>query len=290
MLRVVEPGIMNTIQDTGRWGYQAFGVPVSGAMDLFSLRVANRLVRNADDEAAIEIHSPLAIEIERAALIAMTGADANITLNGRAMPMWTSLFVRAGSYIEIQPRGWGWCYLAIHGGIAVPRVMGSKSTYIRGGLGGLDGRALQSGDEIEIGVMTLSDLVSAAGRQADEQERAWLKREPVIRVMLGPHRDYFSDDTAATLLNTEYVVTELADRMGYRLRGAALAKKRADELVSCGVPLGAIQVPPDGQPIVLMADHQTTGGYPLLATVVTQDIALLAQAGPGKRITFQAVN
>jgi len=290
MLRIIEPGIMNTIQDAGRWGYQAFGVPVSGAMDGFSLRVANRLVRNGDDEAAIEIHSALACETDRAHLVALTGAEALITIDGRAMPMWTSVFVRAHSRIEIQPRAWGWCYLGIHGGIAVPRVMGSKSTYLRGGLGGLDGRAVQAGDEIEIGVQTLNDLVNAAGRQADEPERAWLKREPIIRVMLGPHRDYFSDDAVETLLNTAYVVTELADRMGYRLHGRALARKHADELVSCGVPLGAIQVPPDGQPIVLMADHQTTGGYPIIATVITEDIALLAQMGPGKRLTFQAAN
>ena len=290
MLRIIEPGIMNTIQDAGRWGYQAFGVPVSGAMDGFSLRVANRLVRNVDDEAAIEIHSTLACETDRAHLVALTGAEAIITIDGRAMPMWTSLFVRAHSRIEIQPREWGWCYLGIHGGIAVPRVMGSKSTYLRGGLGGLDGRAVQAGDEIEIGVQTLNDLVAAAGCQSNEQVRAWLKRTPVIRVRLGPHRDYFSDDAIDRLLNTEYVVTESADRMGYRLRGPAIAKKRADELVSCGVPLGAIQVPPDGQPIVLMADHQTTGGYPIIATVITEDIALLAQMGPGKRIVFQAVN
>jgi antagonist of KipI len=290
MLRIIEPGIMNTIQDAGRWGYQAYGVPVSGAMDGFSLRVANRLVRNVDDEAAIEIHSTLACETDRAHLVALTGAEAIITIDGRAMPMWTSLFVRAHSRIEIQPREWGWCYLGIHGGIAVPRVMGSKSTYLRGGLGGLDGRAVQAGDEIEIGVQSLNDLVAAAGCQSNEQVRAWLKRTPVIRVRLGPHRDYFSDDAIDRLLNTEYVVTESADRMGYRLRGPAIAKKRADELVSCGVPLGAIQVPPDGQPIVLMADHQTTGGYPIIATVITEDIALLAQMGPGKRIAFQAVN
>lgn len=290
MLRILEPGLMNTIQDAGRWGYQAFGVPVSGAMDVLSLRAANRLVRNADDEAAIEIHSSIVFETDRAHLIALTGAEASITMDGRAMPMWTSLFARAHSRVEIQPREWGWCYLAIHGGVAVPRMMGSKSTYIRGGFGGLDGRALQAGDEIEIGAPTLNDLVAAAGRQTNEQARAWLKRAPVMRVMLGPHHDYFSGDALETLLNTEYEVTEAADRMGYRLRGLALTKNRADELVSCGVPLGAIQVPPDGQPIVLMADHQTTGGYPIIATIVTQDVSLLAQTGPGKRVRFQAIN
>lgn len=290
MLKILEPGLMNTIQDAGRWGYQAFGVPVSGAMDVWSLRVANRLVRNAEEEAAIEIHSPLAFAIERASLLAVTGAEASIMIDGRAMPTWTSLFVRAHSHLEIQPREWGWCYLAIHGGIAVPRVMGSKSTYVRGGFGGFNGRALQAGDEIEIGAPILKDLVAAAGRQANEQERAWLKRAPVIRIMLGPHHDYFSGDTIETLLNAEYEVTEAADRMGYRLRGQSLAKRRADELVSCGVPLGAMQVPPDGQPIVLMADHQTTGGYPIIATVLTEDIPLLAQTGPGKRVRFQAIN
>lgn len=292
MMRVLDPGITTTIQDAGRWGYQAYGVPVSGAMDLFALRAANDLVSNPQDDAAWEIHSAVTLETDMLCLLAVTGADATFLVNGRLMPQWTSVFARAGASIEITPRRTGgWVYLAIHGGIDVPRVLGSKSTYLRGGFGGLEGRALQLGDEIPIGAATLANLVTAAGRSASDDVRAFAPsgREPVARVVLGPHDDWFTAEAVAALTGSEYRVTESADRMGYRLCGVALARRDARELVSCGVPLGAIQVPPDGQPIVLMADHQTTGGYPIIGVVVAEDVALIAQRGVGEGVRFKCM-
>ena len=286
MLRILDPGILTTIQDAGRRGYQAYGVPVSGAMDLPALRAANKLVGNAPDDAALEIHSPVALQTDAPHLIALTGTDARFEINGRVLPMWMSVFVRAGATIEIAPKRAGrWIYLAIHGGIDVPRVLGSKSTFLRGKFGGLEGRALAAGDQIPVGAPTLGDLVAAAGRGAND--RAY--RQSEIRVILGPHDDWFAPEAIAALTREEYIVSETADRMGYRLHGAVLSRQRAQELVSCGVPLGAIQVPPDGQPIVLMADHQTTGGYPIIATVITEDIARVAQSVPGERLTFRVV-
>jgi antagonist of KipI len=287
MLKVLDPGILTTIQDAGRWGYQASGVPVSGAMDLNALCIANQLVGNSPDEAALEIRSPVTLQTDAPHLIALTGTGARLESNGRTLPMWMSVFVRAGAVIDIAPkRGSGWIYLAIHGGIEVPRVLGSKSTFLRGKFGGLEGRALVAGDQIPIGTQTISDPVAAAGRRA--REHAYRPSE--IRVVLGPHDDWFAPEAIAALTHAEYIVTEIADRMGYSLRGTVLLRLRAHELVSCGVPLGAILVPPDGQPIVLMADHQTTGGYPIIATVVTEDIAHVAQSVPGDRLTFRTIS
>ena len=287
MLTILEPGISNTIQDAGRWGYQAFGVPVSGAMDLFALRAANGRVGNSRDQAALEIHTRITMQTDRSHLIAVTGADARFEINGRAMPMWMSVFARGGSLIEIAPTR-GWAYLAAHGALDVPQVMQSRSTYTRGKFGGLDGRALAAGDDIAIGVPTIGDLAAAAGRRAHDRVIAFARRQHAVRVMVGPHQDWFAREAIAALTNQEYVVTESADRMGYRLRGAPL-ERRAGELISCGVTLGAIQVPADGQPIILMADHQTTGGYPIIATVISADIPLVAQRAPGERIAFQIV-
>lgn len=291
MLTIIEPGIQSTIQDAGRWGYQAFGVPVSGAMDYGAFACANQLVGNADDSAALEMRSPLTLQTNDRHLIALTGADALLQIDGRALPAWASVFVRAGSRIEIKPRrAAGWLYLAVCGGIDVPRVLGSRSTYLRGKFGGLAGRALQTGDGIPIGDSSRSDLAWRAGRLIAEQIHTFAHRSAPLRVILGPHADWFTAEALAKLTTSEYTLTDAADRMGYRLSGAALARAREGELISCGVPLGALQVPADGQPIVLMADHQTTGGYPIIATVIRADLANLAQRAPGERITFAVVD
>lgn len=283
MLTVLDPGILTTIQDAGRWGYQAYGVPVSGAMDVDALRAANQLALNLPDEAAIEIHSPVVLQTDAPHLVALTGADAHLRVDGRALPMWMSIFARAGSTIEIAPtRAGGWIYLAVHGGIDVPRVLGSKATFLRGKFGGLAGRALVAGDQIRVGAPSRGDLSAAAG-----QSIAARVYRADIRIVLGPHDDWFTAEAIAALTRAQYHVTENADRMGYRLRGVMLTRARAEELLSVGVPLGAIQVPPDGQPIVLMADHQTTGGYPIIATIVSEDIAQLAQRAPGEMVRFR---
>lgn len=289
MFIIAEPGIQNTIQDAGRWGFQAYGVPVSGAMDLFSLHAANELVGNALNEAAIEVHSPMTFATDRGHLLAVTGAQADIEVNGRVVPMWTTLFVRGGSTVEVRPRRGGWVYVAVYGGVDIPPVLGSKSTYVRGGFGGLNGTPLCAGDEIRMGEGALADLASYAGKRASELVIAHARRKSPARVMLGPHADHFDASAIAALTGTTFIVTESADRMGYRLQGAALAHESRGELVSCGVPLGAIQVPHDGQPIVLTADHQTTGGYPIIATVVSEDIPIIAQTPVGDAVSLVIV-
>jgi antagonist of KipI len=290
MLTVIDSGILTTIQDTGRIGYQAFGVPVSGAMDMFALGVANALVRNVPSDAAIEFHSPVIFQSDSSALVAVTGADADVKIDGRSMAQWASIFLRSDSELEIVPqRVSGWRYLSIHGAVGVPYVLGSRSTYLRGGFGGLNGRALESGDVIPVGSQRLADWTSAAGTSADPSIRGFANRDRVIRVVLGPHIDRFTDHAIEILQSQEYTLTASADRMGYRLQGKALERRHNDELISCGVPLGAIQVPADGQPIVLMADHQTTGGYPIIATVIGADMPLLAQSAQGDSIRFRTV-
>ncbi len=291
MLKAIDPGVLTTIQDMGRIGYQGYGVPVSGAMDFFALAVANALVRNERSDAAIEIRSPVTFQSDSSALVAVTGADADVRIKGRSALQWTGIFLRPGSEIEVAPKSAsGWQYLSVHGGIEVPCVLGSRSTYLRGGFGGLLGRALESGDELPIDSPRLSDWSSAAGIGASAHIRRFASRDRIIRVVLGPHSDRFTQQVIETLQSQDYRLTASADRMGYRLRGTALARNRDDELISCGVPLGAIQVPPDGQPIVLMADHQTTGGYPIIATVIGADVPILAQSAQGEAIRFRVVD
>ncbi len=287
MLTVIEPGIFNSIQDRGRWGYQAYGVPISGAMDLAALDAANEVVENDSGAAAIEIHSPLVLESDRAHLLAVTGARAAVHVGDLALPMWTSLLLRARARIEIKPEAGGWVYLAVLGGIDVPRVLGSRSTYLRGAFGGLDGRALVAGDALPVGEAGARDLFASAGRQLDAAAIAHLTRRSPARRVWGPPSDYFTDAARAMLVNSEFTVTEASDRMGYRLRGPVLERLKSGELISCGVPLGAIQVPPDGQPIVAMADHQTTGGYPIIAVVASEDLSIIAQTRAGERVEFR---
>ncbi len=300
MLTVLDAGLFTTIQDCGRWGYQGYGVPVSGAMDLFALCVANALVGNSTSHAALEIHSPVALQSDDPHLLALAGAEGSFQIDGRWMPQWTSVFARAGSHIEIAPtKAGGWLYLTIHGGIAAPRVLGSRSTLARGDLqGGLGGRVIETGDVIRIDAAIMSDFVGAAGKSIGDRARSFAQRDAPVRVVLGPHDERFSAEAIEHLTQTEYVVTAQADRMGYRLSGFSLARRgensldlatSARELVSCGVPLGAIQVPPDGLPIVLMADHQTTGGYPIIATVISADVALVAQRASGEAVRFRAI-
>jgi antagonist of KipI len=302
MLKLIDAGVLATIQDAGRFGYQADGVPVSGAMDEFSFSAANALVQNDFKDAAIEIHSPITLETDAPALIALTGAEAMLKINGRTMPQWATIFARAGSVIEIVPaRAGGWQYLAIHGGVDVPLVLGSRSTFLRGKFGGLFGRALESSDEIAVGEPSVTDYANAAGRSINDRARAFFdpkgtfSRAKMVRVIPGPHNDWFdptgtfSRDAMDALTREAYYVTASADRMGYRLRGAVLARNRADELISVGVPLGALQVPADGQPIALMADHQTTGGYPIIATIIGADMPIIAQCVEGDAVQFRVV-
>ena len=290
-LEVLEGGMLTTVQDLGRYGYKRYGVPVAGAMDPFALQAANALVGNSLGEAVLEITivGPT-LRATESCLIAVTGADLSFWVNGRPLPSWMAVFVRRGWIIEFGSRRMGCrAYLAVAGGIDVPLVMGSKATYLRGGFGGFEGRALRGGDIILIGQPPFHPP-SLAGRDFPTDLIPEYSDEPEVHVILGPQDDYFTEEGIAVFLSSEYRVSPSSDRMGYRLQGPEIAHKEKADIISDGIALGSVQVPADRQPIVMMADHQTTGGYPKIATVVSADIPLLAQCMPGaSTVTFKAI-
>jgi biotin-dependent carboxylase-like uncharacterized protein len=261
-------------------------------MDWFALRAANLLVGNPPDAAALEFTrtGPTILARDKC-VIALVGADIPLHVNDQPMPRGMSLFVRAGSVIafgEMQ-RG-AWAYLAVSGGIDVPRVIGSRSTYLRGGFGGFAGRALRAGDVISVVDLSgLGDLTGLAGAQLRDAAWDYSLCAGKIRVIRGLHYARFTDEAREVFTHAVFTVSETSDRMGYRLQGPKLARADSQEILSLGVPLGVIQVPTDGQPIILMADHQTTGGYPLIASVIRADLPRAAQRAPGETIEFEIV-
>jgi biotin-dependent carboxylase-like uncharacterized protein len=281
-------GPLITVQDLGRPAAQRYGVPLGGAMDRFALEAANRLLGNAPDAAALEITAGgAAFRLLAPTLLALTGADLSATLDDRPLTPWTAVLARAGSLLDVPgrrgsvgARG----YLALAGGVAAPLLLGSASTCLPGGFGGLDGRPLRAGDQIDCHPHG-HDLVRLAGRAWPFWARPSYQEQPTLRVLPGPHGDIFAAD-ALELLTQPYQVGQQANRMGYRLAGPALRDARPGNLPSFGVLPGAIQVPPDGAPILLMADAQPTGGYPLIALVIGPDLPLAAQLLPGDRLRF----
>jgi len=264
---------------------------VAGAMDPFALQAANALVGNSLGEAVLEISivGP-ALRATASCLIAVTGADLSLRVNGRPLPLWMAIFVRRGWIIEFGERKNGCrAYLAVAGGIEVSPIMGSRSTYLRGGFGGFQGRALREGDLIPVG-QTAFHLPSLAGREFPPDRIPNYSDTPEVHVVLGPQDNYFTEEGKAAFLSSEYKVSPISDRMGYRLQGAEIAHQARADIISDGIVLGAVQVPADKQPIVLMADRQTTGGYPKIATVISAGIPLLAQCMPGvSTVTFKAI-
>lgn len=294
---VEKPGILSTVQDAGRHGYQEFGVPVAGAADEFAFQLANLLVGNQPDEAALELTmaGPV-LKILEDGVIAVTGADMDPRLNGRPLPMWEAVRVAPGDVLAF---GWARCgcraYLAVAGGIDVPPVMGSRSTYLRGAVGGLEGRALGEGDVLRGGTPRIP-LEELAGRRIPPEHVPEEYRVPrpeatwAVRVVLGPQDDHFTARGIATFLGSAYQVTAECDRMGYRLEGPPIEHVKGPDIISDGIPLGAVQVPGHGQPIIMLQDRQTTGGYAKIATVITSDLWKVAQARPGEFIRFAAVS
>ncbi len=293
-LEILDGGMLTTVQDWGRYGYQRYGVPVAGAMDAFALQAANALVGNSPEAAALEISvagpTAVAIRATESCLIAVTGAALSFQVNARSLPAWMAVFVRRGWTIELgDQKRVCWAYLAVAGGIDVPAVLGSKSTYLRGGFGGFQGRALREGDLVPIG-QTAFDLPSLAGKAFPPDRIPSYSDRPEVRVVLGPQDDHFTEEGITTFLSSEYEVSSTSDRMGYRLQGPQIAHHGSADIISDGIVLGAVQVPADEQPIVMMADRQTTGGYPKIAVVIGADIPLLAQCTPGDSVvTFKAV-
>ena len=307
-------GLLTTVQDRGRYGYQRFGMPVSGAMDVFSLELANLLVGNDPGDACLEatISGP-ELEFTGPTWVAITGADMDPRLNGQGIPMNTTIDVRPGDRLWFRGLRSGCrAYIAFAGGISVPPVMGSRSTYLRAGIGGFQGRALMPGDELPIGDETLipsgdrfllkgAEPLSPPGRLSSDYARRKpplkklpeglipeYKHEQTIRIISGPEAHYFEITGLRSFLSTDYTVTAQSDRMGYRLSGESIRHKEGmTNIISAGISLGTVQVPGDGQPIILMADRQTSGGYARIANVITADLTLLAQMRPGDVIRFR---
>ncbi|MDD4599910.1 KipI antagonist [bioreactor metagenome] len=288
ILEVIESGLLTTVQDLGRWGYQKFGVPVAGAMDGYSLRLANRLVGNQDNAAGLEVTmmGPT-LAFCRSACVAVTGGDLSPQINGQDIAMWETVAVEAGDILSFAGLESGCrAYIAIAGGIEVPVVMGSRATYLRGKLGGFQGRQLRKGDCLEVG---RSNSEVTIGSRVPAGLIPEYGEDYRVRVVLGPQDDYFTVESIAAFLAAPYIVTLEADRMGYRLEGAKIPHKAAADIISDGISLGSIQVPGHGRPIVMLADRQTTGGYTKIATVISSDIPMLAQAKPGDRVRFSQI-
>ncbi|ADG07464.1 5-oxoprolinase subunit C family protein [Kyrpidia tusciae] len=305
MIRVVKPGLLTTVQDCGRVGYQKYGVIVSGAMDGFALRVANLLVGNPEGAPAVEMTlvGPR-ICFEERSLIAITGAGLVPRIDGAPVPLWRPVLVRSGAVLDFDPEPSG-CrmYLGVAGGIDVPKVMGSGSTYLRAGIGGYKGRALQSGDVLPVGrpgewarALMNTWASQLQGRSfvpapwgVDPRLLPKYEPHPQVRAMTGPQFEAFSEESRRRVFEADFVVLPQSDRMGYRLDGPKLALARPMEMISEAVTTGTLQVPPDGRPILLLADHQTMGGYPKIAQVATVDLPVVAQVRPGGRLRFTRI-
>ncbi len=290
IIHIERPGLFTTIQDLGRYGYQRFGVSVSGAMDPWALTVGNRLLGNPDCAAGLEItlQGPELL-FEQRLSIAITGADLSPASNGLALPMWTVVTMPAGSRLQFGLRRQGTrAYVAVAGGIEVPLLLGSRSTHVRSGLGGIGGRPLRKSDRLEVG-STHGLTAAREGRALAPSSRPQYRASPTLRVMPGPQVDYFIEEALHVLTTSAYRVTSESDRMGYRLEGGALPHRGSADIISEAVTVGSIQVPSNRQPILLMADCQPTGGYTKLATMINADRHLAAQVGPGDHLSFVAI-
>lgn len=289
-LIVKNPGLLTTIQDAGRIGFGQYGIPSAGAMDILSLQLANILVGNDRYEAAIEItFMGPEIEFDENLIISITGADISPSINGKEIEMHSTVYVNKGDVLKFGTLKNGCrAYLAVSGGFDLPEIMNSKSTYLRGKLGGVEGRKLKIGDFLSVnrdkgykhlGVRKIpKDFIPAFNNQY------------IVRVIMGPEDDRFTEEGTQTFLNNEYTLSNQCDRMGYRLNGPKIQHKGGADIISGGITLGAIQVPGHGEPIIMMADRQTTGGYTKIANVISVDIPYLAQLKAGDKVKFQKIS
>ena len=286
-LLVEAPGLFTTVQDLGRDGFGPIGVSASGAADSISLRIGNRLVGNPEGAAALEMTLlGGAFRFDRAEVIAVTGADFGPSLDGVALPMWTSIEIREGQTVKFGPsRSGARVYLCVQGGIAVELFLRSASTHVLSGLGGFEGRALRKGDRVEVGAANSFFRKRSLSAKALES----LGPRKVIRITDGPQSDWFAESSWKTFCENAFRVTEQSNRMGIRLEGPPISLDTSREMITEGVSLGAIQVTPSGQPIILFVEQQTTGGYPKIANVISADLHSLGQLRPRDEIRFERI-
>lgn len=294
-IRVLRAGAFTSVQDRGRSGRQHDGVPVSGAMDDVALRVGNALVGNPGGAAALEatlVGPSLAFDVD--AYVAVTGADMDARVNGRRLAPWWATPIHAGETLTLDAARVG-CrsYIAIAGGFDVPEVLGSRSTYARAGFGGVQGRKLARGDVLATGVAE-ADAVAGGAKRRNAPRGVDVRhlelQRATVRIIPGPHLALLNHQSWRTLFESAFTLTPESDRMGLRFAGAPLVLSGAVELLSAGVAMGTVQLPPEGSPIILMADRQTTGGYPRLGEIATVDLPVLAQLRPGDQVRFAEVS
>lgn len=278
MIHISDAGLRSTVQDRGRFGHLRSGVPPAGPADPFALAAANALVGNASDAAGIEvIGTPFRFRCGDARVVAVTGRDASLATRTR-LPGWVSVFVRAGQVVTVHVGAkTRYAYLAISGGVATASVLGSRATYLPAGLGVL----LRAGDALPLGD-------SDAGAEDAARRVEATTYDERVRAISGPHEGRFDGDAIARFFAATFDVEPASDRQGVRLGGVPIGP-RPGELQSCGVIAGAVQVPRGGAPIVLLADHGTTGGYPVIATVIAADLGKVAQRAPGETLRFYRV-
>ncbi|MGH7684046.1 MAG: biotin-dependent carboxyltransferase family protein, partial [Vulcanimicrobiaceae bacterium] len=284
-MRILRAGPGETIQDRGRFGYLRNGIVESGPMDWIAYDIANRALHNSPSAAAIEI-SRGGIEIaceDEPICVAFAGGGFVWERGGARLPSAAVVRLRPGERLAAKDGAWGtWTYLAVEGGIDVPPVLGSRSTYARFNIGGFEGRALRAGD-----VLRTFDTDSATIREGAILSPLLSRPARRVRVVPGPQDDYFTREAVETFFSTPYKISPRFDRMGYWLDGPALKHAGGFDIVSDGIALGGIQVPGTGQPVVLLADHQSTGGYPKLGTLARADIPAFVQRRPGETVHFE---
>ncbi len=280
MLQILDAGFLTSVQDLGRTGHQQYGVPTGGPMDAFALRAANALTGNPPEAAVLEIGlAGMRLRAENDLIIAVTGAGFEARIQGRRIPLWMSARLDAGQTLTLTPVPGGcWGYVAVSGGVDTPPVLGSRATALNAGLGGLEGRTLRSGDRLACGP---AQTGTHAGLWLPPEYRPPYRTRPTLEAIPGPQYNDFTLEGQAALLFGEFAVRPDSDRMGYRLEGPAVTHRGQAELLSEGLVMGAIQVPASGQPLVMMSERPTTGGYPKIAVIATADLPLLAQSPPG---------
>lgn len=283
-------GILTTVQDLGRYGYQRFGINPTGAMDTTAARIANLLVSNVENEAVIEMHFPAAeIVFQQDMIASITGAEMSATLNGDTIANWSTFFGREGDTLRFDGKKLGnRTYLAVQGGLRVEKWLGSSSTNLAAQAGGFQGRAIRSGDLINVNDTEVDK--SLLGRRAAPTLIPLYRPFPTVRVVRGAEFDLMDEQSKLSFETLDLAISNDSNRMGFRLSGDALKLVRKCELLSSAVSYGTVQLLPNGQLIVLMAAHQTTGGYPRIAHVISRDLPLIGQLGPGDRVGFHLVD
>jgi antagonist of KipI len=286
---VEAPGFLTTVQDLGRPGHAAAGVSASGAADPLALRIGNRLVGNVDGAAALEMTMVGgSFRFEADGVLALAGADTGALLGDRLVVPWRPYPVRAGeTLVGTAMRDGARAYLCVRGGFSVPLVFGSSSTHLLTGLGGCQGRALRAGDRFVLGAAVRR---APFYRAVDPSTIPGYRHGEPFRATVGPQGSWFAPEAHAAFYQTEWTVSEACDRMGIRLAGPPIHAVEPRELLTEGVPLGALQVPPGGLPIVLFVEHQTTGGYPKIANVIAADLARLGRLRPRDTLRFEAIS